>query len=106
MKTVKEIFNEYCVFINKDWKEYIINDKKGFIEALEQNTSQYKAIIAKQEEYITILKNALDCLADNGLIKEDKNDQVNDILSDYANRGAELFKDLAKLKEGENPGKG
>lgn len=62
------------------------------------------------EEYVKLLKNALDILADNNLIKEDrsgKNEGINDILTNLANRGGEISKQLASLaKELKEEGKG
>jgi len=35
-KGTKEIFNKYCTIINRDFGDYVIRDKKGFIQAMEQ----------------------------------------------------------------------
>lgn len=39
-KEVEKIFNKYCSLILREYSEYIIKDKKGFIKALSQSEAQ------------------------------------------------------------------
>ena len=47
MKIAKEIFNENCTLINKNYGEYIIRDKKKFIKDIEENASEQTAELKK-----------------------------------------------------------
>lgn len=40
MKT-EEIFNKFCTVINRDFGDYVIRDKKGFINAMQEFAEQY-----------------------------------------------------------------
>lgn len=52
MKTVNKIFNKYCTLVNKDYAEYIILDKRGFIKELEEFVSPSQGLPAESAEKI------------------------------------------------------
>ena len=53
MAKAEEIFNQFCTLMSKDYREYIIKDKKGFIKAIDQLASQSRpAVLMPEEEEI------------------------------------------------------
>ena len=53
MAKAEEIFNQFCTLMSKDYREYIIKDKKGFIKAIDQLASQSRpAVLMPEKEEI------------------------------------------------------
>ena len=52
METVEEIFNDNCTLINKDYREYIIRNRKRFIKEIKEHASEQTVQLKKN------LKNA------------------------------------------------
>jgi hypothetical protein len=86
---VKEIIKAW----QKDIDASQLKDNRNKI--IEKQGEQNKEL----KKYVNLLKDSLDLLADNNLIKEDKGKlHISELLSDMANIGAELNKNIEQLE--------
>jgi uncharacterized phage infection (PIP) family protein YhgE len=105
MKTANEILAKYVPFDKKEdlWVGEVLRAMHEYASQLKDNRDKIIEKIKEQnkelKKYVNLLKDSLDLLADNYLIKENKGEShITELLSDMANIGAELNKNIKNLE--------